>query len=140
MSAIEHVLESIKGKVENIILLQPTNPLRPANLLTEAYEVFRKEELESLMTVTRSYQKLGRLVGDKYIPYNYKIGQRSQDLEPLFFENGLLYISKANLIKKGSLLGEKNFAFKVDHPFAGVDIDSYEDFQYAEFIMKKEKY
>lgn len=139
MSALQHVLENIVGNIEDVILLQPTNPLRPADLLIEAYEIFRKGDLQSLMTVTRSYHKLGRLVGNRYIPYNYQIGQRSQDLEPLYFENGLLYISKASLIKNGTLIGESNFAFKVDHPFAGVDIDTNEDFEFAEFIINKAK-
>ena len=35
VSALKHVLESIGSDVENIILLQPTNPLRPDNLLKE---------------------------------------------------------------------------------------------------------
>ena len=41
------------------------------------------------MTITRNHQKFGKLIKVNFEPFNYKIGQRSQDLEPLYFENGL---------------------------------------------------
>lgn len=37
VSALKHVLESLTYEVENVILLQPTNPLRPENLLEKAF-------------------------------------------------------------------------------------------------------
>ena len=77
------------------------------------------------------------LIEGSFIPYNYKIGQRSQDLEPLYYENGLLYITKASLILEGKIVGENNFPFIVDHPFAKVDIDSKEDLEYAEYLLNK---
>ncbi len=43
VSALKHVLESIEEEVENIILLQATNPLRPENLLKEALKSIKKE-------------------------------------------------------------------------------------------------
>jgi len=36
VSAMKHVLENIEEAFDNVILLQPTNPLRPINLLKEA--------------------------------------------------------------------------------------------------------
>lgn len=136
VSALKHVLENIET-VDSVVLLQPTNPLRPENLLKEAFLVYNSNQVDSLFTVSRNHQKFGKIVGDRYIPFNYKIGQRSQDLEPLYFENGLLYISKADLILKDSILSEIAIPFIVDHPFAKVDIDTREDFEYAEYILAK---
>lgn len=137
VSVLKYVLENVGEDFENVILLQPTNPLRPINLLKEAFDEFRAESFESLMTVSRNRQKLGKIINDSFVAFNYKMGQRSQDLEPLYFENGLLYITKTVLIQKEILLGENNCPFIVDHPFTGVDIDTEEDFEYAEFILKK---
>ena len=97
VSALKHVLESIDSSVENVVLLQPTNPLRPIDLIKEAFNKFQTEKKDSLFTVSRNYHKLGKIIKDKFNPFNYSIGQRSQDLEPLFFENGLLYITKTKL-------------------------------------------
>ena len=136
VSALKHVLESIGSDVENIILLQPTNPLRPDNLLKEAFDIYKKGKYDSLFTVTRNHQKFGKITENKFQPFNYSIGQRSQDLEPLFSENGLLYITKASLILDDIIISENAFPFEVNHIFANVDIDTPEDLEYAEFLQK----
>ena len=138
VSALKHVLESISVEVENVILLQATNPLRPENLLEEAFQIYLNSNSDSLFTVSRNHDKLGKIVNDTFEPFNYKIGQRSQDLEPLFFENGLLYISKANLIKNDVIISEKAFPLEVNHIFAKVDIDTQEDFDYAAYLYQKQ--
>lgn len=137
VSALKNVLEQITAEVENVVLLQATNPLRPQNLLKEAFEIFQKEKHNSLFTVSRNHQKFGKIINEKFIPFNYEIGQRSQDLEPLFFENGLLYITKAALIIENIIIAENAFPFKIDSIFAGVDIDTQEDFDYAEYLYQK---
>ena len=138
VSAMKHVLENIH-KVENVILLQPTNPLRPKKLLKDAMTIFETEKHDSLFTVTRNHQKFGKLEDHKFIPYNYTIGQRSQDLEPLYFENGLLYITKASLILESCIISEDAYPLEVDHVFAKIDIDTQEDFDYAEFLFHRSK-
>jgi len=137
VSALKHVLENIENDVENVVLLQPTNPLRPKDLLKEAFKIYQKENYDSLFTVSRNHQKFGKIENKKYIPFNYKIGQRSQDLEPLYFENGLLYITKATLILNDSIISENAFPFEVNHIFAQVDIDTQDDLEYAEYLFKK---
>lgn len=137
VSALKHVLQNIDYEVDNVILLQATNPIRPENLLKEAFEIYQKESCKSLFTVSRNHQKLGKITDQKFIPYNYKIGQRSQDLEPLYFENGLLYITKAALIKENIIISEDAFPFEIDHIFARIDIDTQQDFDYAQYLYQK---
>tara|TARA_R110002049_G_scaffold2372_6_gene17474 strand:+ start:1563 stop:2237 length:675 start_codon:yes stop_codon:yes gene_type:complete len=136
VSALKHVVESINETVDNVILLQPTNPLRQNQLLKEAYAKYVDGDFDSLMTVSSNKKKLGKIQNDKFIPFNYKMGQRSQDIEPLYFENGLLYITKAELILNDRILGENNCPFITNHPYSKVDIDTENDFKYAEFILK----
>lgn len=139
VTALKHVLHSIDGDVENVILLQPTNPLRPKDLLTDAFQVFKANECDSLFTVSRNHQKFGTIKDNLFKPFNYKIGQRSQDLEPLYFENGLLYITKAKHILNNEIITKNAFPFIVNHPFATIDIDTQEDFDLAEFMLQKYK-
>lgn len=134
VSALKHVLQNIDSEVENVILLQATNPIRPENLLKETFGIYQKKKCESLFTVSRNHKKFGKIIDQKFVPYNYKIGQRSQDLEPLYFENGLLYITKASLILEDIIISENAFPFEIDHIFANVDIDTQEDFDYAKYL------
>lgn len=137
VSALKNVLEQIDDKIENVILLQATNPLRPTNLLREAFEIYKEKKNDSLFTVSQNHQKLGKIENDKFIPFNYTIGQRSQDLEPLFYENGLLYISKTKLILEDKILSENAFPLQMNHIFATVDIDDQNDFNYATYLLSQ---
>lgn len=134
VSVLKHVLESIDELVDNVILLQATNPLRPQNLLQEAFTIFQEKQVDSLFTVSRSHHKLGKITNHTFIPYNYEVGQRSQDLEPLYYENGLLYITKASVIVNNEIITKDAFPLEVNHSFANVDIDTLEDFEYAEYL------
>lgn len=135
VSALKHVLQNVVENFDYVVLLQPTNPFRERNLLKNSFELVAKTKADSLMTVSQNDKKLGKIVNNKFEPYTYKMGQRSQDLEPLYFENGLLYISKATLILNAKILAENNVAYITNHPFSKVDIDTREDFKYAEFIL-----
>jgi CMP-N-acetylneuraminic acid synthetase len=137
VSTLRHVLESLDFEVENVVLLQPTNPLREEKLLEEAFEIYQKQNCDSLFTVSRNHQKLGKIKDNQFITYNYEIGQRSQDLEPLYFENGLLYITKASLILENSIISETAYPLEVNSIFANVDIDTQEDLEYAEYLINK---
>ncbi len=139
VDVLKHVLEVVDEEFDTVFLFQVTNPLRPRHLLANAYDEFLDGNYDSLMTVTRNHQKFGKIVNDRFQPFNYILGQRSQDLEPLYFENGLLYITEASLILKGSILGNNNHPFIVNHAFANVDIDTAEDLNFASFIAEQEK-
>jgi CMP-N-acetylneuraminic acid synthetase len=137
INVLEHALKSIEEKFDNVIILQPTNPLRPKDMMGLAYKKYIEGDFQSLMTVTRNHQKLGKVNNFNFEPFNYNMGDRSQDLAPLYFENGLLYIINSELIKKGKLLAAKNYAYIIDHPWAYVDIDTLEDFEHAEFLIQR---
>ena len=137
-SAMKHAVEYLINKgvdFDFVVLLQATNPLRPKSLLNEAIEIIEQGNNDSLFTVTRSEKKLGKIIGNKFVPWNYKFGQRSQDLDPLFYENGLLYISSKELLLNEIIEGPTAFPLVVDHPFSSADIDTKEDFLYAKYLL-----
>ncbi|MFW5960413.1 MAG: cytidylyltransferase domain-containing protein, partial [Chitinivibrionales bacterium] len=53
-SAIEHALSVIpqNRKPDNIILLQPTSPLRPAGAIDEACSIFSENSFDSLLSIS----------------------------------------------------------------------------------------
>ncbi|APY07544.1 acylneuraminate cytidylyltransferase [Winogradskyella sp. J14-2] len=135
VSVLKHALEFLKEQFTDVILLQPTNPLRPKSLLKDAYSIYTQNNLTSLFTVSRDYKKLGKINNGNFIPFNYTFGQRSQDLEPLYYENGLLYITSKELIKRDIIFDETSYPLEVNHKFAEVDIDTLEDLEYAKYIL-----
>jgi N-acylneuraminate cytidylyltransferase len=145
-SAIKHAVEQNEIKELNplgILTLQPTNPLRPLNLIDEAIFSFIKfkDEIDSLISISLNKNKIGKIEHGNFIPVTYLAGQRSQDMNPTYFENGLLYLTKIDVILNcENLFGEKIKTLIVDSPFADVDIDTKQDLDWAEFIGKKYKF
>lgn len=141
-SAMKHAVQYLMDKgveFDYVVLLQATNPLRPKNLLNEAVEIIEKGGYSSLFTVSRSEKKLGKIIDGKFVPWNYTFGMRSQDMEPLFYENGLLYITSKELLLQEIIEGKDAYPLVVDHPYGEVDIDTIEDFHYAEYILNQYK-
>jgi len=136
---LREVLLSVEKEYDFVVLLQPTNPLRPENLFQEAWSLLQKEGESSLLTVSLNQHKLGKIQSNRFQPHTYQFGQRSQDLDPLYYENGLLYIAATSLAKSGVLIDENSIAMPIDHPYATVDIDAEPDWQWAEFLIQKEQ-
>ena len=139
IATMQHALDQLGDDIEYLVLLQPTNPLRPRELFSEAIELMKKNNQKSLFTVSPLAKKIGHIEQSKFTPLNYTPGMRSQDLKPSYFENGLLYITHHDLIKEGIIFDESSLPMIVDHPYGQVDIDTPDDLHYAEFIFKTTK-
>ena len=136
IAVLKHAINNLSQVYDTVILLQATNPLRPKNLLKNAFKKFSEGNYQSLITITENTKKLGEISNNTFKPTSYKFGERSQDLKPLFYENGLIYITKSSLIKQGVLVSDTNCAYVVNHPYATVDIDTEFDLNYAKFILE----
>tara|TARA_B100000579_G_C22848566_1_gene865920 strand:+ start:4667 stop:5347 length:681 start_codon:yes stop_codon:yes gene_type:complete len=119
-----------------IITLQPTNPIRSKNLIVQCYEYISKNDLKSLMSVSELHNKFGKISNNKYFPINYNIGQRHQDLDKLYFENGLIYIcSKSAITEEQQYITDDVFPFITEEIGSSIDIDYEEDLKMAEIIL-----
>lgn len=122
----------------DIIILQPTNPFRPKELFSEAIKKYINSKRESLFSVSELNKKFGSIEDEKYKPINYSIGQRFQEIEKLYYENGLIYIcSKANIVKEKKIIDNDAFPYLTKGIYSNVDIDTIDDFKLAEIIAKK---
>lgn len=137
VTALKHVLKETGNFNVNIVLLQVTNPLRPKALLSEAIKCYVDLNLKSLFSVSLNDKKLGKIENDSFKPYNYTFGQRSQDMEKLYYENGLIYITHSSLILKEQIMNEESYPFYVESSLGEIDIDTQDDFDYAQFMIKK---
>lgn len=128
---------------DNIILLQPTSPIRLKNSIMNAYNKFIKEDADSLVSVTREKIFLWKMHPFVKSLYNFKerpLRQNFKDNELIFKENGSIYITRANILKENkNRLGGKIILFEQSFE-ESVDIDNFEDLNTCEKIMKKISY
>ncbi len=70
----------------------------------------------------------------KPLNYNMKDIVRTQDLEPVYMETGAFFIFRKEVFTKlGQRIGNKPYIYEIDQ-FEAVDIDTAEDFKFAEAV------
>lgn len=118
------------------ILLQATNPFRPKNLIYEAISLFEDNRRNSLASFTILDKKYGKIQSKYYKPINYKPGDRIQDIDKNYFENGLIYITNSKSIINQEIITNDVFPLIYNGLEALVDIDEPNDMIFAEYLLK----
>ena len=136
-------LEASGDYCDAVVLLQPTSPLRTAAHIDSAGAVFGAATWDSLVSVVRVEhrympEKLMRVVDGVAVPHvpgpvDATPRQRS---EQLFARNGpAILISRAAVLRYGSLYGERIAAFEMSKPDS-VDVDDMEDLAIAAALLR----
>lgn len=146
---VQHALKEIEtiGNTiyDAIMLLQPTTPFRIANDINEAINKFKSERCDSVISVVNvggthparmKYIENGVLI-DPPFSENYE-GQNRQELIPMYIRNGAIYLTRKETILKNSFKGDKSLALTMPE-LRSVNIDTLEDFEYAQWIFDKIK-
>ena len=138
-----HALKALEEQGETydiVVYLQPTSPLRQASHIIGAIDFFIERNLPSLVSVClvrehplymRTMENDGRL---KNI-VNIKSDVRRQDLSQYYKLNGAIYINNTDDILS-CWRGNDNLYGYIMDSISSLDIDSYEDLQFAENKMQ----
>jgi len=145
IDVVFEVLENYKkcGQCfENVVLLQPTSPLRTYRNIDEAFKLFYEKKADSVVSVCEcehspllcnilhSDLKLFEFINSENL-------ERRQNLEKYYRLNGAIYISKIKILNEiQSFYGIKSYAYVMEQR-ESIDIDTELDFEYAEFLIKK---
>ena len=149
IDVINHTLNWLK--IENnwapdlIGYLQPTSPMRTKNHINKSISMIGKK-YDSVLSVTRvkehpyfmfkkTENKIKEFIQDRNKP------ERRQDLPDLYYSNPLIMFSKYSYLQtvvenRGIIVNYKNFNPLYINEFEGIDINSEEDFSFAEVVMQ----
>ena len=133
--------EAENGVVDGLLLLQPTSPFRTQATIKRGIELFKNQSYRAVMGVSpvQDHPMWTFKMKDGYlVPYmeNHGFGIRSQDLEPALVANGGFYlISPKELRESKSFIGLESIPLIVNSPQEALDIDSKEDFNFAETVL-----
>ena len=123
LPVLQDALKKIDATV--VVLLNPTSPIRNSDLIDHCIRRFLDSGADSLAT--------GFMC--KYKEYGTH-DRRRQDIEGFFYDDGNVYVIKADLIKKGDRFGKK-IERVITAKEQNIDIDDDFDFWLAEQILKK---
>ena len=148
---IIHVINYMKNNhnyyPDYVMALQCTSPLRNEKHIDEAIElILSNENADSLISVTEVEHTpyWNKLIDDKgflsdFIKYDKSKLSRRQDFEKVYRLNGAIYIAKTDMLLTQRTFETKNTISYIMDKKSSVDIDTIEDFNLAEFYIKKIK-
>lgn len=123
---------------ENLVLLQPTSPLRQSHHIVEAIDVFEDTLSNSLISVKEINFNPNYFFrhNNSYLSIDKTIKHSSrQDSEKRVYPNGAIYItSKKSLLKHQSFFSKKT-AFYVMDKISSIDIDDLDDLKLANCLI-----
>lgn len=127
--------------IQEIIILQPTSPLRTVQDIDDSINLFRKNKADSVISFVEEEHPI---YWHKFIDKDGKIedlfkntmNSNRQELGKTFYPNGSIYVLKREVIKNRNLYTSKTFAYKMSRS-KSIDIDTIEDFEFAEYLINK---
>lgn len=124
LSVLQHALSVIDAEI--VVLLQCTSPVRDEGLIDRCIRKFIEYDADSVAT--------------GFISKHYEWGtmqeERRQDLDGFFYDDGNVYVMKAENIKNGDLFGEKRIQFLTGRE-ENLEIDDEFDFWFVEQVLMK---
>lgn len=143
-TALIHTLDIVEKennrKIDLIVFLQATSPLRTTADLDLAIEALVAQRADSLFSaaILEDFCIWHKLSGKlKSMTYDYCQRGRRQDRKPLYLENGSIYVFKPEILKKyNNRLGGKIGLYLMDY-WKSYEIDKQEDIEFCEYFMKK---
>jgi CMP-N,N'-diacetyllegionaminic acid synthase len=133
--------EQENGKVDGLLLLQPTSPLRSRDTVRRGIELFRAQQHRPVVGVSVADSHpmwCFRLEEDRMRPFIEGGGLhlRSQDLPAAYVVNGALYLIAPEDLRKGrSFMTDDTLALKIERPEECIDIDTEWDLGMAESVL-----
>jgi len=124
----------MKNKCNNVIILQPTSPVRLPGTIDEAYQLFKETKSDSLLTVGKVDRFIWKDGKPNYDPANRP---RSQEYNSgMYYELGSIYITKCNtFIKNMNRIGENVIPY-ILKPEECFEIDSEFELAVCDAILK----
>ena len=133
--AVIEFLESKKiNRNSNLILCQATSPYLNEKDIDNAINLFEESKFNSLLSVVDFKRFIWNKNGNS-VNYNYKDRPRRQDADQYFLENGALYVSKVQLIKKNSNRLSNPIGYYVMNESDYYELDEIEDWEKSEFLF-----
>jgi N-acylneuraminate cytidylyltransferase/CMP-N,N'-diacetyllegionaminic acid synthase len=142
---VDRLTEEFGSKVESFVALLPTAPLRLADDIDKAINIFNEKKADSVISVTEAeipiewYRKINKKgILKDYFP-NISAIKNRQEFEKLYIPNGAIYIFKTEHLRIfRQYYTDKTYPYIMPRN-RSVDIDELMDFEWAEFLLQEKK-
>ncbi|MBE0616577.1 MAG: acylneuraminate cytidylyltransferase family protein [Proteobacteria bacterium] len=136
---VDRLAQEQGRRVDALVVLQPTSPLRTAADIDGAAELFFEKDADSVVSYTREHHPISwhrHLDPDgRILPVPEERLENRQQLTPTYYPNGAVYVFSWSLLRQRRYYGPSSYAYVMPAE-RSVDVDSLDDFRYAEFLLE----
>ncbi len=138
---LQYLEKNSSEEISSLIILQPTSPLRTSGEIDGAIQLFNSKKADAVISYCEEQHPI----------FWHKFLNRNNQFENIFSEkknseghfekksyypNGAIYIFKRNIILTGDYYTHNSYAYVMSRN-KSIDIDTIEDFEYAEFLYRR---
>jgi CMP-N-acetylneuraminic acid synthetase len=133
--------EEENGKIDGVLLLQPTSPFRTIKTIQRAINLFKEFEGSSLVGVSlaRNHPLYRLDKEDKFlVPCSFQTDSsiKSQEFSQIYEINGAIYLISPNELRlRHSFIGKNLRPVITNSPIESLDLDTELDFKIAESFL-----
>ena len=145
LDAYKFVLKKLKESGDNydsFVALQPTSPFRNSHDINSAISLFNNQETDSVISFTGNTHPIewSRLINKNgtFCDLGMNLIDNRQKYKRTYYFNGAVYVFKTKLLKKNTFYSDNSLAYIMPR-IRSIDIDTEEDFLFAEFLIQNEK-
>lgn len=132
LELIEYFVRDVNADI--YVLAHVTQPFTKVESIKNALNKVLHEGYDSAFSAVMLQDYMW--MNGKPFNYNMKDIIRTQDMEPVYMETGAFFIFRKEVFTElGQRIGNNPYIYVVDQ-FEAVDIDTVEDFEFAEVVAK----
>ena len=135
LHALAQTEEEDGVRYDNVILLEPTSPLRTPETIRACMEKLVETGSPSLLTVARMNEFIGEGIEDRFRPLFPDERGRRQDRADRFYMNGTVFACTAEHLKSTGELMCDDWPYVIVSGDENTDINTEADFEYAEYLL-----
>lgn len=137
----ERLMQEENSKIDEFMVLQPTSPLRTDKNIDEAINLFQTSKAETLVSVCEAPHPVEwfHTINPEGClkPFIKEKLKNRQEYKSFYIPNGAILILKYEYLKEyRTYYSEKTVPYIMPKE-QSIDIDSLEDFEFAEYLFRK---
>jgi CMP-N-acetylneuraminic acid synthetase len=149
LPVLQHAVRFVEArddiKLDWVLLLQPTTPLRKLKDIEASLALAFKDNCDSVISVVQVFAEhpifMKRIENNQLLPYGIeeKEGTRRQDCQPpAYIRNGAIYLTRRDVLMKHNSIWGRIIRPYIMPPQRSVNIDSELDFKLAEIMLEEQ--
>ena len=124
--------------ISTLVILEPTSPLRTAEMIDEAVRLFWDADVDTVVSVERDTSLGWEVQPNGQVVPLQKERLNRQYMNPRFKENGAIFVTRPDVVTEDTTVGSSVALYEMN-PASSIDVNTYFDLYLANVLLRRVK-